>query len=63
MKKSRFSDQQIAFALLWLLKTPKRAKILEISAYPAYPCRHDHNFFRPRFPALVPRSQPRLTGA
>jgi len=37
---------------LWLLKTPKRAEILEISAYPPYPCRHDHISFRPRFAAL-----------
>jgi len=40
--------------LVWLLKTPKRAEILEISAYPPYPCRHDHISFRPRFAALLP---------
>jgi hypothetical protein len=27
------------------------------------PSGHDHDSFRPRFPALVPGSQPRLTGA
>ena len=41
---------------LWLLKTPKRAEILEISAYPPYPCRHDHISFRPRFAARLPLS-------
>ena len=39
-------------AILCLLKTPKDRERLEIFASPPYPCRHDHNSFRPRFPAL-----------
>jgi dienelactone hydrolase len=48
---------------VWLLKTPKGREKLEIFAPPPYRRGHDHNSFRPRFPALVPYSQPRLTGA
>jgi hypothetical protein len=63
--------QQIEIALeqtraekdLCLLKTPKGQESLEIFAPPPYRRGHDHNSFRPRFPALVPCSQPRLTGA
>jgi len=44
------------FGQVWLLKTPKRAELLEISAYPPYHCRHDHVSFRPRFAALLPLS-------
>ena len=45
-------ENSVMLHMLWLLKTPKRAEILEISAYPPYPCRHDHISFRPRFAAL-----------
>jgi hypothetical protein len=48
---------------LCLLKTPKRRERLEIFAPPPYRRGHDHDSFRPRCPALVPCSQPRLTGA
>ena len=47
---------------LWLLKTPKGRESLEIFAPPPYRRGLNHNSFRPRFPALVPCSQPRLTG-
>jgi hypothetical protein len=36
-----------------LLKTPKGRESLEIFAPPPYRRGHDHNSFRPRFPALV----------
>jgi len=48
---------------LCLLKIPKGREKLEIFAPPPYRRGHAHNSFRPRFPALVPRSQPRLPGA
>ena len=43
---------------LWLLKTPKGQESLEIFAPAPYRRGHDYNSFRPRFPALVPCSQP-----
>jgi hypothetical protein len=48
---------------LWLLKTPKGREKLVIFAPPPYRRGHDHNSFRPGFPAFVPCSQPRLPGA
>src|SRR5882762_854125 len=48
---------------LCLVKTPKGRESLEIFAPPPYRRGHGHNSFHPRFPALVPCSQPRLTGA
>jgi hypothetical protein len=46
-----------------VLKTSKGRECLEIFAPPPYRRGHDHNYFRVRFPALVPCSQPRVTGA
>jgi hypothetical protein len=46
---------------LCLLKTPRGRESLEIFASPPYPHGHDHNSFAPRFPALVPCSQPQVT--
>jgi len=48
---------------LCLLKTPEGRESLEIFVPPPYCHGHGHNSFRARFPALVPYSLPRLTGA
>src|SRR5260370_39847345 len=45
-----------------MLKTPKRRESLEILAPPPYRRGHDHDSFRPCFPAFFPRSSPRLPG-
>jgi hypothetical protein len=45
-----YAAGQIASDYLWLLKTPKGRKRLEIFASPPYRRGHAHNSFRLRFP-------------
>src|ERR1700704_2618244 len=52
----------LALEPLSLLKTPKSPASVAFLAPQSYRHRHDHASVRPRFPALIPGSQPRLAG-
>jgi hypothetical protein len=55
---------ETAASWLSLLKTVKHRENLEIFSHPRHTVGwHDHDSIRSRLPALVPRSQPRVTGA